>query len=124
LLSKTVDRQSERRLREANVLLKRDLDAKRAPLPEDERKNVIGGAELVAVYTEIFDREFIWEEAEYDFSLEVAYDDVRYTEHFQFTIFDAEATELKAIREEYKHGMPMFYPTERQSALFLPLYSR
>lgn len=116
-------RDTEKQIRSQTSLLRADVHHKLKAQSESTKELAEADPALVAPLLENFQRMFYWNPGEYSAELRVEADPSTASKSisYRFTLFESDAGELKAYAEEYKHGAGVFYDSENQAGLFIPL---
>ncbi len=115
------DRNMERKYRESEILLKNEIERKRALLQED--KVVFASEEFVVPFIDIFDDRFHWLPGDYviEISLTTDIDKVDIVKQYRFTIFESQTDELKKYKEDYSTGAGIFWDSPLHAGQWLEI---
>lgn len=119
------DRQTERTYRAAEAVLRRDIQAKLAARPREDKAAVEAAPELVAPFMATFERLFAWQPGEYEMELSIDTDSkVRaFHRRYRFTLFESDSTELRSHTDDYKFGGGLAYNVDRHIGVGVQLTS-
>ncbi|MBI6665230.1 hypothetical protein YA0024_24470 [Pseudomonas syringae] len=116
------DRQTEKSFREHLSLLKADIRHKIDSRTSESNGLVEAAPELVAHFTAMFDRLFIWQTGEYIASLSVTAEpgSASYSKKYRFTVYEADTADLRAQITGYKYGAGIAYD-QQEIMVTIPL---
>ncbi|MFC3108238.1 hypothetical protein ACFOFO_09730 [Undibacterium arcticum] len=117
------DRQTEKLYRQNQSALDADIRRKLDARPKGDEQIVVAEQSLVAPFTALFDRLFIWEPGEYVFALSVNADpgSASYTKKYRFTLYESDTLALRKNAEDYQYGGGISYNVPRHVGVFVPL---
>jgi hypothetical protein len=117
------DRATEKLYRESAKHLLTDIQLKLAAVPEPRKELVKAQPSLVAPFTKMFDRLFIWEPGEATVALVVKAEpgSASYAKRYRFTLYESDTAELRKHVEDYQTGGGINFNVDRHVGVFVPL---
>lgn len=111
-------RSMEKKYKEAEAVLKKDILAKRETL-ENENSIVYADFENVKPFHEIFDEMFIWYSGEYELIVNVKIDkkNLELEKRYRFTLFESDSEELIRYKDVYNTGDGISYESGDYSGI-------
>lgn len=105
------DRLTEKSFRQHLSQLKEDIRLKLEASPPDSKLPVEAAEELVAPFTTMFERLFIWQTGEYIASLTVIAEpgSASYSKKYRFTVYESDTEELRGQVKGYRYGAGIAY---------------
>lgn len=118
-----LDRQAEKRYRENVSLLRGDINRLLANQTSPAKGLVEAAPELVAPFSAMFERLFIWEPGEYVVKLEVNAEpgSASFIKEYRFTLFESDTKDLKHDVDSYKTGAGIYFRAESLAHVNVPL---
>ncbi|WP_338802529.1 hypothetical protein V9L13_11195 [Pseudomonas sp. RSB 5.4] len=116
------ERQVDKAYRADLARLRTDIRKKIDAQPPDKRELVEAEPQMIAPFSELFRKLFIWETGEYMFTLSViaAPGSASYTKKYRFTLYESDTEELRQQAERYKYGAGIAYD-EQDGAVMVPI---
>lgn len=115
-------REDEKEYRRIESAIRSDILGQKAE-PENEDRLCEADPENVAPALAFFARHFRWEPGEYELELVITTDaptaDVR--RKYLFSLFESESSELRNYREGYKYGAGVYWVSQAQPGLVVPV---
>jgi hypothetical protein len=117
------DHQTEKFYRESQSALEADIRRKLDARPKGDEQIVVAEQSLVAPFTALFDRLFVWEPGEYVFTFSVSAEpgSASYTRKYRFTLYESDTLALRKHAEDSQYGGGISYNVPRHVGVFVPL---
>ena len=120
---KPYDRQKEKFFREIKQRLLTNIGEKLRARQEGDKAMVEADAEVVRPILDTFERDFIWEPAEYQIDLLVQTNPgaATFNRKYRFTLYESDSEQLRNLADDYKFGGGITFPAERHIGVSVPL---
>lgn len=102
-------RQDERTYRQLESEIRSDIFRRRQQEAPGRTELTEADPEIVRPVLDFFQQHFGWLEGEYKMELTIKGDIVNCSKNFDFTIFESESEELRAVSDHYKYGSGIFW---------------
>ncbi|HKW01337.1 MAG TPA: hypothetical protein VJN96_16050 [Vicinamibacterales bacterium] len=115
-------REDEKKYRAAERAIKVDIAEKRKALVDD-KVLVEADPRLVAPFTEMFAKWFIWKPGEYELRVNVKTDSDRssVTKAYRFTLFESDSADLESDKDDFKSGDGIYWTSGNHSGVLVQI---
>ncbi len=115
-------RTDEKKYRNAEVLLKNDIQSKRI-LPDNKDRLVEADSKNVTALLEMFNEKFVWFPGDYELSVLAMTSDkkVNALKNYRFTLFESDSSELSKVKDDYKLGDGIYWNSENHPGVILQI---
>lgn len=119
-------RQDDKRIKEARSALRADIRQKAEKRTEEEKERkvvVFADESLVLPFRQLFQKQFIWCPGEYDLALTIDTEPASAVneQRYRFVLFESDTAEMENIVEHYPTGAGVFFPSEIDEGVIVPI---